>query len=171
MQLRTFHLQRFDPLALHLRLCPQGPGFLESAAVAPRTGRLSLVPLRRRESYRLDSRGLARLQGGREEFLPGDPFATLGGILDGRRAAPLAATPFPAGFFGFFAYDLAGRIEALPRLANRDRPVPELWLDWVDVTATYHHQQRLLTLASLDPTVDLPSLEVEVRQALATPFP
>jgi para-aminobenzoate synthetase component 1 len=166
---RTFPLDRFDPLALFLRLCPEGPGFLESAGLAPRTGRRSIVPLRRVESYRLDERGLARLAEGRETWLAGDPFAVLGRILAERRAP--AATLFPGGFFGFFAYDLAGRIEELPRRARRDRPVPQLWLDWVDLAAVYDHESRTLTLAALDAAEDLATLEREVRRALAAPLP
>ncbi|HEY7744837.1 MAG TPA: anthranilate synthase component I family protein [Desulfuromonadales bacterium] len=168
----SFPLAHFDPLALFLRLCPEGPGFLESASRAPRTGRFSIVPLRRTESYRLDERGLLRLDGGKETLLPGDPFQVLGGVLAARRIPrPAAAAFFPGGFFGCFAYDLAGWIERLPRRAWRDRPVPQLWLDWVDLTATYDHAAGSLTLATLDASVNLQALEEEVRQALRTPLP
>uniref|UniRef100_UPI003D818DAB chorismate-binding protein n=1 Tax=Trichloromonas sp. TaxID=3069249 RepID=UPI003D818DAB len=170
-QTRTFKPERFDPLALFARLCPEGPGFLESPAPSPRTGRYSIVPLRRREAYRLDQRGLARLDEEGETPLPGDPFAVLEQILAERRVPPSEnGFAFPGGFFGFFSYDLAGRIEELPRQARRDRPVPELWLDWVDLTAIYDHQQQTLTLATLDPEYDLAALESEVRSALALPL-
>jgi len=168
----TFALDRFDPLALFLRLCPEGPGFLDSASRAPRTGRYSIIPLRRAESYRLDEGGLVCLEAGKEKLLPGDPFQALGEILAARRAArPTEAAFFPGGFFGFFAYDLAGWVERLPRRARRDRPVPQLWLDWVDLTAVYDHDAGTLTLATLDPRVDLQALEEEVRQALHSPLP
>jgi para-aminobenzoate synthetase component 1 len=168
----TFALDHFDPLALFLRLCPQGPGFLESASRAPRTGRYSIVPLRRSESYRLTEEGLLRVDRDGATSLPGEPLATLGDILAARPTPrPAESAFFPGGFFGYFAYDLASRIERLPRRAHRDRPVPQLWLDWVDLTAVYDHDAGTLTLATLDPKVDLQALEDEVRQALHSPLP
>ncbi|HXV20080.1 MAG TPA: anthranilate synthase component I family protein [Desulfuromonadales bacterium] len=167
----TFALDRFDPLVLFQHLCPEGPGFLESASRAPRTGRYSIVPLRRTESYRLDERGLMRLDQDGQSLLSGEPLTVLGSILAARRASrPAEAAFFPGGFFGYFAYDLAGQIERLPRRARRDRPVPQLWLDWVDLTAIYDHDAGILTLATLDPLVNLHSLEQEVRQALRLPL-
>jgi para-aminobenzoate synthetase component 1 len=171
-QSRSFVLEGFDPLALFLRLCPEGPGFLESASRAPRTGRYSIVPLRRTESYRLDEQGLVRVDGGQETPLPGDPFRALGEILAARRVQrPAESAFFPGGFFGHFAYDLAGWIERLPRRARRDRPVPQLWLDWVDLTAVYDHDAGTLTLSTLDSSEDLRTLEQEVRLALRPPLP
>ena len=171
MNERSFPLTFFDPLALHLRLAPSGPGFLESAAPSSRAGRFSLVPLRRRESFFLNEGALVRVRDGKEESLPGDPFAVLGDILSARRISAHRDSPFPGGFFGFFGYDLAGRIETLPRLAPRDRAVPQIRLDWVDLTAVYDHTSGTLTLASLDPREDLVFLEREVRRALAAPLP
>ncbi len=169
-QTRRFKLDRFDPLRLFARLCPDGPGFLDSPSPSARTGRYSIVPLRRREAYRLDKRGLYRLGPAGETALPGDPFAVLEQILAERReVSKNHSFAFPGGFFGFFSYDLAGWIEELPRQARRDRPVPDLWLDWVDLTAVYDHQEQSLCLATLDPTVDLAALETEVRSALARP--
>ncbi len=166
--LHSFTISDFDPLRLHLHLCPDGPGFLESAGTAPRTGRYSIVPLRRREAYRLDAAGLVRLEDGRESPLPGDPFAVLEEILRSRRRE-VSGTPFPGGFFGYLAYDLAGWIETLPQKARRDLPLPHLRFDWVDLTAVYDHLTGTLALASLAGD-DLPALEKEIRHALATPI-
>lgn len=171
-QQHRFPLDDFDALRVHRQLCPDGPGFLESPAPNPRLGRYSIVPLRRRESYRLDGQGLACLTANGETLLPGDPFTALERILAQRHCRPrLRDCPFPGGFFGFFSYDLAGRIEDLPRRARRDRPVPDLWLDWVDLTAVYDHQQRLVTLSSLDTGDDLLVWEQEIRDALRCPLP
>ena len=169
---RSFPLSDFDPLLLFLHLCPVGPGFLESATQAPRTGRYSIVPLRRTESYRLDDRGLARVDGGAERFLPGDPLEILGEVLAARGVPKKPGMPlFPGGFFGYLAYELAGCIEELPRLGRVEPRVPLLWLDWVDLTAVYDHRERMLTLASLDPEEDLAALEREARQALQQRLP
>ncbi len=171
MNTLTLSIDRFDPLALHCRVAPGGPGFLESAAAAPRTGRWSVVPLRARESYRLDGDALALLRDGAAAPLQGDPFWVLGRILDARRVPPHPGTPFPGGFFGVFAYDLAQRIETLPRIARRDRPVPQLWLDWIDLSAAYDHHTGKLTLASLDPDEDLAPWAEKICRALREPLP
>ncbi|MEZ4598627.1 MAG: chorismate-binding protein [Syntrophotaleaceae bacterium] len=160
----TFSLDRFDPLSLFLRLSPEGPGFLETPEPRARTGRYSIVALRSREAYRLNDDGLVNIRDGVETILPGDPFDTLARIHHDRRV-PLQDNPAPfcGGFFGYLAYDLAGWIESLPRQARRDRPVPVLWLNWVDLCAVYDHQSRLLTLSTLDPGDDLSALEGEIR--------
>jgi para-aminobenzoate synthetase component 1 len=169
---RSFPLAYFDPLPLFLRLCPDGPGFLESASLGPRTGRYSIVPLRRTESYRLDGGGLARVEGGVERSLGGDPLEVLGKVLASRAVPKMPGMPlFPGGFFGYLAYELAGFIEELPRLVRVEPRVPRLWLDWVDLTAVYDHREQILTLASLDPGEDLAALERDVRQALQHPLP
>jgi para-aminobenzoate synthetase component 1 len=159
INLRSFKLARFDPLKLFLRLAPEGPGFLETPEPTPRIGRYSIVALRSRESYRLDESGLVRLKEGRQTVLPGDPFRTLAEIHRDRQVAPAASPlPFCGGFFGYLGYDLAGWIEDLPRLARRDRPLPALWLEWVDLCAVFDHLSSTLTLASLDPGDDLAAL-------------
>jgi para-aminobenzoate synthetase component 1 len=170
--LHSFCPARFDPLALFLHLAPDGPGFLETPEPTPRTGRYSIVALRRRESFRLDEKGLAMVGPGGESLLPGDPFRTLAGIHR-QRKLPETATdlPFCGGFFGYLGYDLAGWIEDLPRRALRDRPLPALWLDWVDLCAVFDHRTGTLTLASLNPADDLEALEGDVRRALGTQLP
>ncbi|ALC15843.1 aminodeoxychorismate synthase, subunit I [Desulfuromonas soudanensis] len=167
---RTFSLERFDPLLLTQRLCPEGPGFLETLNSSAKTGRYSIVPLRRREAYRLDRGGLMRIEAGVETPLEGDPFLVLGALLESRRRSD-SGVLFPGGFFGTLGYDLSAWIETLPQRAARDLPVPALWLDWVDLTAVYDHDEKTLTLASLDPQDDLFSLEEKVRRALAVPLP
>ncbi len=168
---RTFTLDHFDPLALYLHLTPEGPGFLESRNAAPKTGRYSIVPLRSCESYRLDQQGLVRIVEGRAQNLFGPPLEVLETLLASRRIEKAPEGPlFPGGFFGYISYDLAWSIEDLPRTARRDRPVPELWLEWVDLTAVYDHHSGLLTLASLDLDTDLEQLEEKVRKALEQPL-
>ena len=57
---RTFStsLEAFDPLLCHLQFFPEGPGFLETLNPLPKTGRYSIVPLRRVDSWRLTESGL-----------------------------------------------------------------------------------------------------------------
>ncbi len=167
----SFTTDRFDPLALLVHLAPDGPGFLESPEPTPRTGRYTIVALRRSESYRLDDDGLNLLRDGVETPLPGDPLQVLAEILEQRRLPEETVVPFCGGYFGYFGYDLAGWLEELPRLARRDRPLPALWLDWVDLCAVYDHQCGTVTLSSLAPGDDLPGLEQAIRAALEQPLP
>ncbi len=166
----SFPLENFDPLAAYLALCPQGPGLLESLNPLPKTGRFSILPLRWRERYQLRQGQLRRIEGNAETVLSGDPFRVLSDILNQRRSPSSPDSPFPGGFFGYFAYDLAAQIEELPQQAVRDLPVPDLDLYWVDLTAVYDHGQQQLTLASLDPSVDLQALEAPLR-ASQRPLP
>jgi para-aminobenzoate synthetase component 1 len=170
-QQHAFSLARFDPLSLFRHLAPDGPGFLETPEPTPRTGRFSIVALRSREAYRLDGKGLTVIREGGETVLPGDPFEVLAGIHRDRKVSQRAVSPFCGGFFGYLAYDLAGWIEDLPRRARRDRPLPALWLAWVDLCAVYDHRMGTLTLSSLAPDDDLPALETKIRQVLNTPQP
>ncbi|MDT8421739.1 MAG: anthranilate synthase component I family protein [Desulfuromonadales bacterium] len=159
----SFSLPEFDPLRLYLHVCPQGPGLLESLNPLPKTGRYSIVPLRVRDSFVLERGRLFRIKGDRRQQLHGSPLQMLAGILAERSVDPTPLTPFPGGFFGYFGYDLVHQIEELPYNSHRDLPIPELYLDWVDLAAVYHHEKRQLTLASLDPEEDLQQLEQAVR--------
>lgn len=161
----SFPLSRFDPLPLFRQLCPSGPGFLESLNPMPKTGRYSVLPLRWRERYRYAAGRLEVIRDGKTETLPGndDPFRTLSAILRDRTQPGAAETPFIGGFFGYLGYDVAGLVEDLPRRARNDIPVPDLQFYWVDVAAVYDHQKKQLTLASLDPAVDLRAWERDIR--------
>ncbi len=171
LQQHSFTVDHFDPLILFHYLAPDGPGFLESPEPTPRTGRYSIVALRRSESYRLNEEGLSLLQHGIETALSGDPLETMADILERRRLPGKTSVPFCGGFFGYFGYDLAGWLEELPRLARRDRPLPALWLDWVDLCAVYDHQNGMVTLSSLSPGDDLLALEQEIRTTLEQALP
>ncbi|ORJ62993.1 anthranilate synthase component I family protein [Geothermobacter hydrogeniphilus] len=166
----TLPLSRFDPLAVQLRLAANGPGFLESANLADRTGRYSIVPLRVRETWQLDRRErLVRQKDGNRQLLAGDCWQLLQQHLEQNSCT--GGGLFPGGFFGLFGYDLAGSIEHLPRQARRDLPIPELWLCWVDLTAVYDHRDHLLTLAGLDDSVDLAAWGERVIDACREKLP
>ena len=164
----SFTLSRFDPLALYLHLCPEGPGLLESLNPLPKTGRYSIVPLHWQERYRLQNGTLFRCDREETTKLPGTPLTTLNHILQERTVPTSPETPFPGGFFGYFSYDLAAQIEELPQHAERDLPVPDLELYWVDATAVYDHQTTRLTLATLDPTIDLKNFESDIKESQKT---
>ncbi|WP_303720828.1 anthranilate synthase component I family protein [Malonomonas rubra] len=158
----SFTLSQFDPLALYLYCSPAGPGLLESLNPLSKTGRYSIVPLRWQERYFLNNGALYLDQQGQQTMLDGEPLGQLAEILQKRSVPVNDASPFPGGYFGYFGYDLASQIEELPKLAKRDLPIPDLDLYWVDLTASYNHASRQLTLATLDPLVNLKTLAVQV---------
>ncbi|MDX2496120.1 MAG: anthranilate synthase component I family protein [Desulfuromusa sp.] len=161
----SFILPHFDPLALYRHVCPDGPGFLESLNPLPKTGRYSIVPLHWQEHYQLKNGTLFRYDHDGTTKLPGNPLETLGQILQERAVSTSTETPFPGGFFGYFGYDLANQIEDLPQKAPRDLQVSDLQLYWVDVTAVYDHQTTRLTLATLDPSIDLKNFESDIKKS------
>ncbi len=161
----SFALPDFDPLALYLHLCPDGPGLLESLNHLPKTGRYSIVPLRWQERYLLRDGNLFRDDGDSATKLSGSPLTILKQILQSRATPATNNTPFPGGFFGYFGYDLAAQIEKLPQQAKYDLPVPDLELYWVDITASYDHQSKQLALATLDADINLESYEARIKQS------
>ncbi len=144
---------------------------MESLNPLPKTGRYSIVPLRWREQYLLNNKQLHWNDPNGQHGCSDQPLASLAQILAERRCPTAAETPFPGGFFGFFSYDLAGQIEDLPFRATRDLPLADLYLTWVDVTATYDHHQQLLTLATLDDSVDLVYWQEQVIFSQQSPPP
>ncbi|HKL49271.1 MAG TPA: aminodeoxychorismate synthase, component I [Desulfuromonadales bacterium] len=174
MTIQTYHIDvpTFDPLALYLGLCPEGPGLLETPCPSEKTGRYSIVPLRRRESWYLRRGQLVERSENGETILPGQPLDTLAAILEERRQPNQEGLPpFPGGFFGYFGYDLAWQIENLPVKAQREKGIPDLWLDWIDLSATYDHQTGRLTLCSLRGEDDLERIAEEARRILERPLP
>lgn len=159
---RTFPLPCFDPLALYRQFCPNGPGFLETLNPLPKTGRYSVLPLRWQEHYNYSDGQMHIDDGVTITSKRCDPFDALAEILEQRKVQPNAATPFIGGFFGYLGYDLSGSIEDLPHRAERDLNVPDLELYWVDTTAVYDHQNSTLTLASLDPDLELQPFEAAI---------
>jgi len=76
-----------------------------------------------------------------------DPFALLGEML-GPRQAPVPGLPFAGGAVGYFAYDLARRLERLPSCAAADTRMPDMAVglyDWALVVD--HHQRRAWLVA------------------------
>ncbi len=172
--IRSFTLSHFDPLALYQQLCPDGPGFLETLNPLPKTGRYSVLPLRWQEHYHFSNGQLYCSHQGRTTELGRDPFVQLNRIFERRARSGSFKSPFIGGFFGYLGYDMAGQIEELPRSAERDLDVPELEFFWIDVSAVYDHEQKTLTLSSLDPGVDLSRYEEAIKncadETAAQPF-
>jgi len=83
---------------------------------------------------------------GRLVSSPEDPFELLRRHLEADgRAAPL---PFCGGAIGYFAYDLARRIERLPVLAEDAEGLPEMAVGLYDWAVVVDHARREAYLAS-----------------------
>jgi para-aminobenzoate synthetase component 1 len=81
-----------------------------------------------------------------------DPFALLRAEL-GEPAPTLPGLPFCGGAIGWFAYDLARRIERLPALATDDEQVPDMAIGIYDWALVVDHvaQRTLLIGAGREP--------------------
>jgi len=89
---------------------------------------------------------------GRRERSTADPFVLLRNELGPHRPAP-AGLPFAGGAVGYFAYDLARRLEALPALAEDAEQLPEMAVGIYDWALVLDHHARRCTLvgAGRDP--------------------
>ncbi len=78
-----------------------------------------------------------------------DPFALLRAAL-ARHPLPLQERPFAGGAIGYFAYDLARRIERLPSRARHDIDLPDMAVgvyDWAIVVDHGVHRAELVARA------------------------
>jgi len=77
-----------------------------------------------------------------------DPFRVLDAELARRLPAvpPAASGPFCGGAIGYFAYDLARRLERLPTRAVRDLALPEMAIGLYGWAIVVDHEERRATL-------------------------
>ncbi|MEN8663208.1 MAG: aminodeoxychorismate synthase component I [Lentimonas sp.] len=81
----------------------------------------------------------------------------------------LSAIPFVGGAVGFLSYDYGRQIEVLPRLAEDDRSVPDLWFGFYDGIAALNHETGVLHLIALGIRGDVDSVIEELQQIVETP--
>lgn len=89
-----------------------------------------------------------RQDNGVEEGSADDPFACLRRYLT--TSEQVLSLPFAGGAIGYFAYDLARRLERLPALAEDDIPLPEMAVGFYDWAVVVDHLRRESWLVSLD---------------------
>jgi len=89
--------------------------------------------------WRLEVRdgALWRIEGTREERLPGSPLVALAGDWPERVGIETGSAardiPFASGLAGYLSYDLKDWIERFPQRAVRDLPLPDLCLGFYDI--------------------------------------
>lgn len=98
-----------------------------------------------------------------------DPFEVLRRHL-GTRRNPWPDLPFTGGALGYFAYDLARRIETLPSVARDDEHMPEMAIGIYDWAIINDHRERRAWLVAQGP--DAQELRWQALcERLTTPAP
>lgn len=120
-------------------------------------GRWTILAAEPREAFEsATGRGYRLTTGGATTRHDGDALAGLAAWLarsglDGFAARGLdEAVPFQGGAIGFLAYDLAPRIEAIPRRLDADGGVPALRFGLYDTFALLDHDRGAATLWAVD---------------------
>jgi para-aminobenzoate synthetase component I len=129
-------------LAAVIGTWPQ-PALLESGSGFGEAGRWSILTAYPRLVWEATgSRWSSHTDSGAVESGEGDVFAVLAGVLrryglgDATQRPDTAVPPFQGGMIGFLGYDLAPRIERLPRRAPRDSRLPDIRVALHDTAVT-----------------------------------
>ncbi len=128
----------------------------------------------------LDSGGMARydilaaaphrtltLEEGTEQ---GDPFALLRSAL-GERVAPVEDVPFAGGALGYWGYDLARRMMALPEIAQAAGQLPDMAVGIYDWAVVLDHRQLTARLVSHQRFAGTAELLPQILLRLQSPPP
>ena len=86
-------------------------------------------------------------QNGATRLSEEDPFLLLKSLLK-QYPAPKTDLPFTGGALGYFAYDLARRIEELPSIAQNDIDSPQMMLGIYDWAVVVDHREQRSYLVS-----------------------
>jgi para-aminobenzoate synthetase component 1 len=133
-------------------LLESGPGFGES-------GRYSIFTARPRLVYEASGSAWSIVdESGRRETGEGDVLDVLSRLLRRYNLADsnhvidpvVESHPFQGGMIGFFGYDLAPRLERLPRKAGRDSRLPDIRLALYDTWVAVDHQTGAVGLRACD---------------------
>jgi para-aminobenzoate synthetase component 1 len=131
-------------------LLESGPGFGEA-------GRWSLLAARPRMVFEATgTEWTLRTDAGVQESGEGDLLRWLAGWLDQFGLADPSEMPdpdrppFQGGMIGYFGYDLAPRLERLPRKAPRDSRLPDIRLALYDTAVTIDHASGAVELWAHD---------------------
>ncbi|MCS6884621.1 MAG: aminodeoxychorismate synthase component I [Acidobacteriota bacterium] len=96
---------------------------------------------------RVTEKAVELVQAGRSNLLSGDVFCCLDELLLKKKREDDTGTPFGAGLAaGFFAYDLARRIEPLPSTAQVPYELPQMLLCFYDAIVVHDYLQGTTTL-------------------------
>jgi para-aminobenzoate synthetase component 1 len=143
-----------DRLAAVVGSWPQ-PSILESGRGFGEAGRWSFYAAHPRLVFEATgTRWSTTTDAGSIQSGEGDPLTALARLVDRFQLADLAdepgldRAPFQGGLIGFFGYDLAPRLERLPRRAPRDSRIPDIRMALYDTAiAVDNSSSRVQVLA------------------------
>ncbi|HMB06311.1 MAG TPA: aminodeoxychorismate synthase component I [Isosphaeraceae bacterium] len=133
------------------------PALLESGPGSGQAGRWSLLAARPRMVF--EATGTAwtlRTDAGAQESGEGDILGRLAawldqfGLADPSEMPDPDRPPFQGGAIGYFGYDLAPRLERVPRKAPRDSRLPDIRLALYDTAVTIDHASGAVELWAHD---------------------
>ncbi len=129
-------------------LLESGPGFGEA-------GRWSIYAARPRGVFEgMNSSWKIRHEAGTAEAGHGDPLARLAELINryglGRRDEADHGPPFRGGLIGYYGYDLAPRIERLPRKAARESTMPDVRFALYDAAIVVDHATGTVEFVASD---------------------
>ncbi len=136
-----------------------GAALLESGSGFGEAGRWSILSARPRlifEATRYSWR--VKPDGVPSETGRGDPLLRLAGLLDefglsrhdDSQGIALDDAPFRGGMIGYFGYDLAPRLEHLPRKAGRESRMPDIRFGLYDTAIIVDHATGLVEFRAFD---------------------
>jgi para-aminobenzoate synthetase component 1 len=133
------------------------PALLEGGPGFGASGRYSILTARPRLVFEAsDDAWSIRHESGKCETGTGPVLDVLGRLLaafrlaDPRDEPDPGSCPFAGGMIGFFGYDLAPRLERLPRKAARDSRLPDIRMALYDTVVSVDHATGAAALRTYD---------------------
>jgi para-aminobenzoate synthetase component I len=135
----------------------RSPAILESGPGFGPSGRWSLYAAEPRLHFTARDRGWELRGDGWDRSAESDPLEALDalllrefGLADPSEIPDPEAPPFQGGLIGFFGYDLAPRLEWLPRKAAADSRLPDIHFGLYDTAVTVDHRTGAVVLSAYD---------------------
>jgi anthranilate synthase component I len=148
------------PVSAFLRLAADEPEcfLLESVEGGEKVGRYTFMGVKPASKLVARDGEVTSWHGKRQATTKGDIFEVLKEALAGHSPAHVPGLPpFTAGAIGFFAYDVARRIERLPMQAKDDLQLPDACLAFFhEVVAFDHVKKELLLIVNADVRTQTP---------------
>lgn len=124
--------------------------FLDSGYPMQRQGRYDILASDPVTTLVTNGNSTTISQNGINETSSDDPFALLKQQLSSKSTPAISHLPFNGGALGYFAYDLARRLEKLPNIAIDAENIPEMAIGIYHWAVIVDHQQKESWLVGQD---------------------